>query len=303
MPRGRRVSHVIAAFAAGGVERQAARRRGLEGAGVLAPGARVLELWNGQIPVGADGALALTGAAGDALPADLVYLGRAEAQGEVLAVELDPSETAPLLPPGAVWSDLRQIMSQLSPPEAELAATAKAVLSWHRTHRYCSACGQPSRMAEAGWQRKCPSCGTSHFPRTDPVVIMLVARGERLLLGRSPGWPEGMYSTLAGFMEPGETVEAAVRREVAEETGILVGEVRYVSSQPWPFPASLMLGCLGLALSETISLDPAELEDAQWLTRQEMVAVLAGQHPRVRAPRSGSIAHALIVNWLADRIR
>ncbi|MGQ0611042.1 MAG: NAD(+) diphosphatase [Paracoccaceae bacterium] len=303
MPRGRRVSHVIAAFAAGGVERQAARRRGMAAAGPLAPGARVLGLWSGQIPLGADGALVLTGAGAAAEAAELVYLGRAGALGEVLALDLDPDEPAPPLPPGAAWSDLRQIMAQLSAPEAELAATAKAVLSWHRTHRYCSACGQPSRMAEAGWQRRCPACGTAHFPRTDPVVIMLVTRGERLLLGRSPGWPEGMYSTLAGFMEPGETVEAAVRREVAEETGIVVGEVRYVSSQPWPFPASLMLGCHGTALSEAITLDPVELEDALWLTRQDMVAVLAGQHPRVRAPRSGSIAHALLVNWLADRIR
>lgn len=303
MPRGRRVSHVIAAFAAGGVERQADRRRGMAGAGPLLPGARVLGLWNGQIPVGADGALVLTHAGDADLADDLVYLGRAGALGEVLALDLDPAETAPPLPPGAAWSDLRQTMSHLTPPEAELAATAKAVLSWHRTHRYCSACGQPSRMAEAGWQRRCPACGTAHFPRTDPVVIMLVTRGERLLLGRSPGWPEGMYSTLAGFMEPGETVEAAVRREVAEETGIVVGDVHYVSSQPWPFPASLMLGCHGAALSEAITLDPVELEDALWLTRQDMVAVLAGQHPRVRAPRSGSIAHALLVNWLADRIR
>lgn len=294
------MSHVIAAFAAGGVDRQSARRRGMDCAGLLTQGPRVLALWNGQVPTTSAGAIALTGATGACLT-DLVYLGRTDSHGEVLAHDLGAADAPPPLPEGAAWADLRQIMSQLDAVEAELAATAKAVLSWHRSHRFCSACGQPSVMAEAGWQRRCPDCGTVHFPRTDPVVIMLITRGERLLLGRSPGWPEGMYSTLAGFMEPGETVEAAVRREVAEETGIAVGQVRYVSSQPWPFPASLMLGCHGLALSEAIVVDPEELEDALWLTRGEMVDVLAGQHPRIKAPRAGSIAHALVVNWLADR--
>ena len=123
-----------------------------------------------------------------------------------------------------------------------------------------------------------------------------------MLLGRSPGWPEGMYSCLAGFVEPGETVEAAVRREVAEETGITVGAVRYLASQPWPFPASLMLGCAGDALDEAITLDPEELEAALWVSREDMVAVMAGLHPAIRAPRRGAIAHALLTGWLADRL-
>jgi len=154
----------------------------------------------------------------------------------------------------------------------------------------------------AGWQRNCPACGAHHFPRTDPVVIMLVTRGNSVLIGRSPGWPDGMYSLLAGFVEPGETLEAAVRREVFEETGVRVGPVRYLASQPWPFPASLMFGCQGEALEGAITIDPAEIEDALWLTREEMVTVMAAAHPRIRAPRRGAIAHFLAEAWLADRL-
>lgn len=131
---------------------------------------------------------------------------------------------------------------------------------------------------------------------------MLVTRGNAALMGRSPGWPEGMYSCLAGFVEPGETVEAAVRREVAEEAGVQLGAVHYVASQPWPFPANLMLGCRAEALSTDIRLDPAELEDARWVSREEMVSVMAGLHPSMKPARKGAIAHFLIENWLADRL-
>ena len=154
----------------------------------------------------------------------------------------------------------------------------------------------------AGWQRNCPSCGAQHFPRTDPVVIMLVTHGNRALLGRSPGWPEGMYSCLAGFVEPGETLEAAVRREVLEEAGIRIGTVRYLASQPWPFPASLMIGCAAEALTDTITRDPAELEDAIWITREEALATLSGERPDILPARKGAIAHFLLSNWLADRL-
>ncbi len=198
--------------------------------------------------------------------------------------------------------DLRAIMAQLTPRDAELAATARALLEWHRTHGFCAACGAASRMTQGGWQRHCPACNAPHFPRTDPVVIMLITRGNRVLLGRSPGWPEGMFSLLAGFVEPGETVEAAVRREVAEETGVPVGPVRYLASQPWPFPANLMLGCRGEALDDAITLDPAELEDARWVSREDMVAVMAGTHPVIRPSRRGSIAQFILSAWLADRL-
>ena len=211
-------------------------------------------------------------------------------------------QTHPALDSRFAFEDLRNVMALLSPREAELAAMAKGVVSWHRSHGFCAACGQRSVMAQAGWQRDCPACGAHHFPRTDPVVIMLVERDNRLLLGRAAVWPEGMYSLLAGFVEPGETIEAAVRREVFEESGIVVQEVRYLASQPWPFPASLMFGCHARAISDTITLDPAELEDARWVSREEMVAVLGGQHPVIKPGRKGAIAEFLIRNWLADRL-
>lgn len=208
----------------------------------------------------------------------------------------------PDAPSDHAFCELRAVMLRLTTREAELAATAKAVLHWHSGHGFCAACGAASIQAMAGWQRTCPACGTHHFPRTDPVVIMLVTRGNRALLGRSPGWPEGMYSCLAGFIEPGETIEAAVRREVLEESGVQIGAVRYLSSQPWPFPASLMLGCAAEALTESITLDPEELEHALWVSREEMVAVMAGEHPQIKPARKGAIAHFLIQNWLADRL-
>ena len=216
---------------------------------------------------------------------------------------LDTSEQRhPALEDRFSFLELRGVMSALTPRDAELAATAKAILQWHRSHGFCAACGAASRMEAAGWQRACPACGAQHFPRTDPVVIMLVTKGNRLLVGRNANWPEGMYSLLAGFVEPGETIEAAVRREVAEETGVQVGPVRYLASQPWPFPASLMIGCAGEALSDEIRLDPEDLEDACWVTREDMVAAMAGRHPRIRPARRGAIAHYLIANWLADSL-
>ena len=219
-----------------------------------------------------------------------------------LAMFNDTSEQHfPGLPADHRFCDLRARMTGLPGPEASLAATARALFNWHRTHGFCAACGAQSAMAMGGWQRDCPSCGARHFPRTDPVVIMLVLHGNRLLLGRSPGWPEGMYSALAGFVEPGETIEAAVRREVTEETGIGVGAVRYLSSQPWPFPSSLMIGCVGEALDVQITLD-AELDDALWVSREEMVEAFAGVHPRIRAARPGSIARHMIGEWLAGRV-
>ncbi|MCV6823329.1 MULTISPECIES: NAD(+) diphosphatase [Halocynthiibacter] len=203
---------------------------------------------------------------------------------------------------GAILAELRAIMSVLDPRSAELLSTAKALLNWHASHKFCAKCGAPSVMAVGGWQRNCPACSAPHFPRTDPVVIMLVTRGNKLLIGRSPFWPEGMYSTLAGFVEPGEPIEAAVRREVFEETAIRVGRVDYLASQPWAFPSSLMIGCHGFAENEDIVIDPVEIEDARWVTREEMAAIVAGENAEIYAPRVGSIAHFMIVNWLADRL-
>ncbi len=210
--------------------------------------------------------------------------------------------TPPGMPETVAFGDLRANMARLTAPEAGIAATAKGILGWHATHRFCANCGAPSEVADAGWRRACPACGAQHFPRTDPVVIMLILEGNAVLLGRSPGWPDGMYSLLAGFMEPGESIEAAVRREVREETGIAVGPVDYLSSQPWPFPSSLMIGCRGLALDRAITLDPAELEDARWVSREAVLAALAGDDPGLRPARKGSIARFLIERWLADSL-
>jgi NAD+ diphosphatase len=219
-----------------------------------------------------------------------------------LAMFADTSiQIHPDAPKGGQFGELRLAMAHLPPPEAALAATARAIYNWHRTHQFCAACGAASLVAQAGWERHCPACGAKHFPRTDPVVIMLVTRGNRLLLGRSAGWPEGMYSALAGFIEPGETLETAVAREVLEETGLHTRNIRYIASQPWPFPNSLMFGCTAEADSDEITLDD-ELEDARWLSREEVLASFSGQRPDIVPARKGSIAHYLIGEWLAGHI-
>lgn len=208
----------------------------------------------------------------------------------------------PDFPEDHVFAELRQLMTRLNPRHAELAATAKALIGWHAIHPFCARCGTRSDVTHAGWQRTCPNCGAHHFPRTDPVVIMLITQGNAVLMGRSPGWPEGMFSLLAGFIEPGETMEAAVRREVWEEAGVKVGEVGYLASQPWPFPASLMLGCWGRAETREITIDPEEIEDAMWVDKSEMMEAFAGRHPVIKPARKGAIAHFLLQNWLADTL-
>jgi NAD+ diphosphatase len=214
----------------------------------------------------------------------------------------DPSEQEhPALVDG-IFAELRAIMTRLSARDAELAATAKAVMGWHLSHRFCARCGAESSFAMAGWQRNCATCGAHHFPRTDPVVIMLITHGNSVLLGRSPGWPENMYSLLAGFVEPGETIEAAVRREVLEEAGVRVGQVTYLSSQPWPFPASLMFGCAGEAEDTALTIDSTEIEDAMWVTRENVALAFTGNHPTLLPARKGSIAHFLLEAWLSDRL-
>jgi len=203
---------------------------------------------------------------------------------------------------GAVFAELRRIMTRLSPRDAELAATAKAILGWHRSHGFCANCGASTNIALSGWQRVCPACGAHHFPRVDPVVIMLITRGNQVLLGRSPGWPDGMFSLLAGYVEPGETLEAAVRREVHEEAGIVVGEVSYLACQPWAFPSSLMIGCRGAAMTSEINIDPNEIEEAIWVSRDDLVRAFAGEHDRIKPARQGAIAHFLLQNWLSDTL-
>jgi len=197
--------------------------------------------------------------------------------------------------------DLRSIAMQglVTPSVLAVLGQAKAIAHWHARHSFCANCGAPSRVAAAGWRRECDACKTQHFPRTDPVVIMLAVDGDRCLLGRQARFPQGMYSALAGFLEPGETVEEAVRREIGEEAGIACGEVGYVASQPWPFPASLMIGCLARATSFDISIDRDELEDARWFARDEVQAIFEKRHPGgLSAPHPMAIAHHLLRAWL-----
>ena len=197
--------------------------------------------------------------------------------------------------------DLRSIAGQLTQAETTIIAAAKGVIGWHRLHPFCARCGAASVPDDAGWRRKCPTCGALHFPRTDPVVIMLVTRGDKVLLGRQSVWAPGLYSLLAGFMEPGETIGDAVRRETHEETSVRIGRVRFLASQPWPFPANLMLGCWAEALTEEIVID-AEIEDACWVSRAEMAMALNGEHPHFASPRADSIARWILTAWVAGEI-
>ena len=193
--------------------------------------------------------------------------------------------------------DLRSLAMQgvLSDAELLVASQARAIMSWHGVHRCCSRCGGQIRSHDGGWRRHCCACGLDTYPRMDPAVIMLITRNGRCLLGREHRFPDKLYSTLAGYVEPGDDIEHAVRREVKEETGVDVGEVRYVGSQPWPFPHSLMIGCWGEGLSEDLSLSPVEIADARWFTREEAASMLAKSHPEgFEVPPAISIAHALI---------
>ncbi|WP_330848918.1 NAD(+) diphosphatase [Mangrovicoccus ximenensis] len=208
----------------------------------------------------------------------------------------------PAFPAGTRFAELRAVMTRLPLLDAEAASLARALTQWHASHGFCAKCGAKSDMAQGGWQRLCPSCGTEHYPRTDPVVIMLVTHGNRVLLGRNERWPQGMYSLLAGFVEPGEAPEAAVRREVLEEAGVPVGQVRYLASQPWPFPTQLMTAWAGEALDDRITIDPEELEEARWVSREELAQAFRGEHPEITPARPGAIARAVLDHWLADRL-
>jgi NAD+ diphosphatase len=217
----------------------------------------------------------------------------------VFAVDLettaDPSE-GPLNGFGR-FEDLRATALRLPPGDAAILATAKSVFEWRRRHGFCSACGQPTLVVEGGWKRICESCRAEHFPRTDPVVIMLPTFGERCLLGRQAVWPKGMFSALAGFLEPGETIEEACAREIKEEAGLTATSVRYHSTQPWPYPSSLMIGLIAEVSDDNAAADQAELEEVRWFTREEARALVRGEHTDARAPGAMAIAYQLIRAW------
>ena len=235
--------------------------------------------------------------------AETVFLGLVGEAGR-FGIALDPEATKSLKGrPDLVVTDLRSIAVQGLVPPDDLAplAEAKALLAWHARHRFCANCGAPTRMSQAGWKRVCPSCQVEHFPRTDPVVIMLAIHGDRCLLGRAGRFVANMWSCLAGFVEPGESIEEAARRETLEEAGITCGRVKYFASQPWPFPMSLMIGCHAQATSSEITVDREELEDARWFTRDETALMFIGQHPEgISIPPPIAIAHHIIRAWVEE---
>src|SRR5882762_9041544 len=226
-----------------------------------------------------------------------VFLGRS-GDAALFAVAIDPDAAEPLRSRSDLLvTDLRSLAlgALVAPEYLPPLAAAKSLLGWHRRHRFCSNCGAPTRLVHAGWRRDCAACGAEHFPRTDPCVIMLAIDGERCLLGRQSRFPPGMWSCLAGFVEPGETFEEAVRREMFEEAGIRTGRVSYYASQPWPFPMSVMIGFHAEAETTKLAIDHNELEGARWIERAEIAEMLLRRHPeRIFTPPPVAIAHHLI---------
>lgn len=261
--------------------------------------ARVLLLDGLDPRVDPDGGLAW-GSLADADPAaELVFLGLdPEGRGCFAPVPLSGS-SAPGNP--GMW----QALAALDAGDLATYGTARSLVNWHARHRFCAVCGAPSRSAKGGWQRSCTSCSAEHFPRVDPVTIMLVEHEDRLLLGRQPRFPVGNYSALAGFVEPGESLEEAVAREVFEEAGVRVRGVSYIASQPWPFPSNLMIGCVAQADNPTVTIDRTELEDARWFSRAEVADAVAAADrgdpgAAFNAPPRFAIANHLM-RWWIDR--
>ncbi len=271
-----------------------------------APGTLIAPVWRARslmrgVAEGRPEAVFLDSSAADALhmaDGPWAFLGIQDG-APVFTIDLSAAEDPLPLLPGELgaFTDLRAVAGLLPGPEASILAHARGLMHWRGRHRFCGACGGACVPRSAGNVVRCTQCDSQHFPRTDPAVIMLVHRGERALLGHSTRFPNStMYSTLAGFVEPGESLEEAVRREVFEEAGVACGLVQYHSSQPWPFPASIMLGFYAEGLTETITIDPSEIADARWFTRDEMrrCAELG-----FSLPRPDSIARRLIEDWIA----
>ena len=232
---------------------------------------------------------------------ETVFMGQDKNQTPIFAVGLGSAFKleGSLLEDAGSFADMRAAAGQLTPLEANLAATARSLLEWHRSHGFCARCGHPTDTAEAGWKRVCSSCHAEHFPRTDPVAIMLAVKDNKCLLGRQASWPAGFWSCLAGFVEPGETVEQAAARELEEEAGIIANpaSASYLFCQPWPFPSSLMMGIILEAETEDISVAQDELEAARWITREEARQVIAGTHPDIYCPPPMAVAHHILKAW------
>ncbi|HEY0435128.1 MAG TPA: NAD(+) diphosphatase [Phenylobacterium sp.] len=232
----------------------------------------------------------------------LLFLGLWQ-ETAVFAVDLEgaanPADGGPLQGLGK-FEDLRAVALKLPATEAAIVATAKQMFEWRRRHPYCAVCGQASEAREGGWKRQCPSCAAEHFPRTDPVVIMLACHGERCMLGRQERWPPGMFSALAGFLEPGESIEEACARELKEEAGLRTKSVRYHSTQPWPYPSSLMIGLIAEVEDDEGTPDQTEISEVRWFTRAEARDLIAGKLDGVSAPQRLAIAHQLIKAWAEE---
>ncbi len=275
-------------FAGPGIDRADALRNRPEAiADMLAsPVARALVWSDGAPALDAAGNLVWSEVSGD----ELLFLGLTQGEPRFAA-----------LPPAGAGPDTRALLGLLDDVDAPLFAAALSLASWHQRHSFCSVCGSPSEMSRGGWARRCGACGAEHYPRVDPVVIMLATFEDRLLLGRQPQYPPRRYSALAGFVEPGETIEAAVARELQEEAGIHVTDVRYIASQPWPFPSSLMIGCTARALSDSLTIDMQELDDARWFTRAEASFAVSGDAGAAFVPPPHfAIARTLLDDWLGD---
>jgi NAD+ diphosphatase len=217
-----------------------------------------------------------------------------------LGLEAGVPHYAPLVraaPGQRAWS-VFALLNRMATADAAVWGAARSLLEWHNRHGFCSACGAATALFRAGWGRRCPACRAEHFPRVDPVVIMLAEHAGRVLLARQPQYPQGRYSALAGFVEPGESIEEAVTRELKEEAAVEASDIRYVASQPWPFPGQLMIACTARAASDAVTLDRTELEDAFWASRADIAAAFAGEAgARFLAPPPYAIAHTLLRHW------
>ncbi len=257
--------------------------------------ARVLILDELAPQISQEGSLVWGSLATVAADAELVLLGVAEERPHF--AEIVRHDQPSVMRSPAMFRALGMLTAQ----DAAIFGTALSLISWHNTHRFCPRCGSTTTLFRAGWGRKCDACSTEHFPRTDPVVIMLAEYDGKALVGRQPRFPPGSYSALAGFLEPGESIEEAVRREIMEEAGVPCGAVHYVASQPWPFGgAQLMIACIAEALADAITIDTKELEHAMWVSRKEAIAALAGDPAALfKAPPPFAIAHSLLKSWVS----
>lgn len=231
-----------------------------------------------------------------------VFLGKDDNDAVFFAIRMDEKYD---LSSHGEYCDLRSLAIEGLVPGDQLAMAGqgKAIIDWHDRHGFCSTCGTADEITDGGYKRRCPSCERMHFPRVDPVVIMLIYRGDKCLLGRSAHFIPGSYSALAGFMEPGESMEEAVRREIMEEVGITIDRVDYHSCQPWPFPSTLMIGCMAHATSKDITIDPVEIEDARWFSKAEAKTMLAGTHPdKLRVPWPMAIAYHLLTAFVNGEV-